>query len=296
MVEFQPSKLATWVRFPSPARILLPITMLVRKVNVVVILFLLSIFINVNFVKAAQSSNSKMVGKVMEDEPSRSNITLRRHINIPQTCKKELKEYCPKSLYLTRKDRFECLSKKIDIFSSRCKYYVNRSKNFYAKCQTDIAVLCKKTSKNVGNIAIYEKNCSETLIKNYKKLSTECASYIIGYTGRNISTKTVVHNIMKSKNVKDIAKDAIFEEKKRKTTSKKKYKYNEKEEIVNDGNYTAEDIKDMKSMIWLSNGLSVSEYEMKQFRERYKDTLKDMDENERAQFQNRYFELKQAGK
>ena len=171
-----------------------------RKIDFAIAVFLLSVLFYLNSVEAKTDNDNFKTKKHEVNEPSRLNVRLQRHINIPQSCKKELKEYCPKELYSTRQSRFECLSKKIDIFSSRCKYYVVRSKNFYEKCSKDIAVFCNKTNGVSGNVAVYEKNCSETLMRKYKQLSAECANYIIGYSGHNISTKTAVRNIMKNGN------------------------------------------------------------------------------------------------
>ena len=270
--------------------------MLSRKIDFAIIVVLLSIVFYLSSADAKTDNINSKTKKHEVSEPSRLNVRLQRNINIPQSCKKELKKYCPKDLYQTRQSRFECLSKKIDIFSSRCKYYVVRSKNFYEKCSKDIAVFCGQKSGGIGNISVYEKNCSETLMRKYKQLSAECANYIIGYSGHNISTKTAVYNIMKSRNVEDAERSAIYEQKKNKISSKRNKQDKRNEENVNDGNYTAQDIKNMKSKVTLSNGITTNQYEVEQFEKQYHDILKDMSEKEYSQFKNKYFELKQAGK
>ena len=267
-----------------------------RKIDFAIAVFLLSVLFYLNSVEAKTDNDIFKTKKHEVNEPSRLNVRLQRHINIPQSCKKELKEYCPKELYSTRQSRFECLSKKIDIFSSRCKYYVVRSKNFYEKCSKDIAVFCNKTNGVSGNVAVYEKNCSETLMRKYKQLSAECANYIIGYSGHNISTKTAVRNIMKNGKVEDVARSAIYEQKKHKSSIKRNKQNAKSDKIVNDGNYTAQDIKNMNTKVVLSNGIMTNQYEVEQFEKKYHDILKDMDEKEYFQFENRYFELKQADK
>ena len=68
------------------------------------------------------------------------------------------------------------------------------------------------------------------------------------------------------------------------------------EDIVNDGNYTAEDIKNMKLKVVLTNGITTNQYETLQFEKKYNDILKDMNEQERNQFQNKYFEIKYGKK
>ena len=267
-----------------------------RKTNEVFIFYCLLFLVSINFANAQSSLTHSTKTKNKINEPSRLNTRLQRHVNIPQVCKKELKEYCPKSLYPTRQDRFQCLSKKIDIFSSNCQYYVVRSKNFYEKCSTDIAVLCNNSGNGANNMSVYEKNCSETLIKQYKRLSTECAHYIIGYTGNNISTKTVVHDIMRGRSVEEVASNAVYRQKQRKLTSKNNKQRVLNEDIVNDGNYTAEDIKNMKLKVVLTNGIITNQYETSQFEKKYNDILKDMNEQERNQFQNKYFEMKYGKK
>ena len=270
--------------------------MLSGRISFIVVAVFLSAVFTCSSASAKTDNMNFKTKKSDMNEPSRLNVRLQRHINIPQSCKKELKEYCPKELYSTRQSRFECLSKKIDIFSSRCKYYVVRSKNFYEKCSKDIDVFCNKTNGVSSGASAYEKNCSETLMRKYKQLSAECANYIIGYSGHNISTKTAVHNIMKSRNVEDVARSAIYEQKKHKINVKRNKQKKISKEVVNDGNYTAQDIKHMNSKVTLSNGIATNQYEVEQFEKQYHDILKDMSEKEYSQFQNKYFELKQSGK
>ena len=268
-----------------------------RKIDFASVVFLLSVSFCISSANAKSNNTDWKKNKNEINEPSRLNVRLQKHINIPQSCKKELKEYCPKELYSTRQSRFECLSKKIDIFSSRCKYYVVRSKKFYEKCSQDIAVFCNKINGvSSGNTSAYEKNCSETLMRKYKQLSAECANYIIGYSGHNISTKTAVRNIMKNGNVEDVARSVIYERKQHKSSIKRNKQNAKSDKIVNDGNYTAQDIKNMNTKVVLSNGIMTNQYEVEQFEKKYHDILKDMDEKEYFQFENRYFELKQAGK
>ena len=225
------------------------------------------------------------------NETQMLNKKLSRYVNIPQVCKKELKEYCPQNLYPTKQKKFECLSNKIDIFSSKCRYYVVKSKDFHENCYKDIEAFCAQQRNSIHNFATYEKNCSETLIKKYQQLTSDCANYIIGYNSRNVSTKTIVRDILKNKNLHKTTRYYLNNQQpKLYVTKNNTRELYQNEYEINNGNYTAEDIKNINTKVVLTNGVETNMYEMARFNKKYASLLERMNEEERNQFINKYFE------
>ena len=279
MVELQPSKLATWVRFPSPA------PFFVRTFSAHTLLLSLALQI-LPFTNAEAKTN----------------------------CKEERENLCPRERFSSRSERKACLTNAINSLPEQCRGalthsmsngFVNNSSDFSQLCAAEIRKFCptKKSGRNM--VAGSESACKHTLKRALKRhgyyyISENCRVALTDGKEMKIhrhNTGYVYFTTKQNKNPlnKELIVDNFYNKNGNKTVAQTPVQTTNNDKSIA-GKYNGTQITTIKdeaeqmgTFITLSNGVRISVYRYNEFIKDHQEALRKLTSAERERYINEYF-------
>ena len=286
MVELQPSKLATWVRFPSPAP------------------FFVRIF----------SAGTLLLSLALQ-------ILIFTSVEAKTSCKEEREKLCPNANFSSRSERKQCLKNAVNSLPEQCRGgtinsisngFVNNSSNFSELCSEEIKKFCPTKRSGHSMVAGSESACKHILQRKLKRhgynyISEYCRNALLDgkdmtvhrhntgytyytnggyYTGKkrasNPLNKELITDNFYSKNINKIANKTVNQSKN--NTQQTNSKYNGTPiTSIND------EAEQMGAFITLSNGVRISVYRYNEFIKDHQEALRKLTSSERERYINEYF-------